>query len=464
MKKEKIKELIVSAVFSSNQIFNNKILNQITLRLTKGFSINNGNSLKELIITKDECLKYLDKFINDVGHIEKLDTANSNLENPIIFKIKDNYEELVNTVISMNISKLVPSGQIGANFKDKKYSIKTASLEVLIKALLNANVEEIDPMFTPFIPSYFNNIQNAEGIKVLDISQIDLDPSQINSDEAIYFLLSSIINRNLTVLCLSSANPNSMEDIEVQQRLSSMLFNLNFERYKIRLSENYEDFLGLRNISSNTHKELSKISLPRKVYNEALLHLYSAANWSDNPFTQYISYYQIIDRKFSQIHKDNLVKLLQGEISRPDFEINNKNEIYKIEESIIAQSSDSRKEENQLKDVIKNYFPNKDNFVVFNKKLSKEQLEYYLKRIPEFLDKNMKNKLVINFDSENLDKIYNPLVKRIYTIRTALVHNKEGRANNYDPTADYSSLVKEVPLIRIVAENIILNSSDEYLS
>lgn len=464
MKKEKIKELIVSAVFSSNQIFNNKILNQITLRLTKGFSINNGNSLKELIITKDECLKYLDKFINDVGHIEKLDTANSNLENPIIFKIKDNYEELVNTVISMNISKLVPSGQIGANFKDKKYSIKTASLEVLIKALLNANVEEIDPMFTPFIPSYFNNIQNAEGIKVLDISQIDLNPSQINSDEAIYFLLSSIINRNLTVLCLSSANPNSMEDIEVQQRLSSMLFNLNFERYKIRLSENYEDFLGLRNISSNTHKELSKISLPRKVYNEALLHLYSAANWSDNPFTQYISYYQIIERKFSQIHKDNLVKLLQGEISRPDFEINNKNEIYKIEESIIAQSNDSRKEENQLKDVIKNYFPNKDNFVVFNKKLSKEQLEYYLKRIPEFLDKNMKNKLVINFDSENLDKIYNPLVKRIYTIRTALVHNKEGRANNYDPTADYSSLVKEVPLIRIVAENIILNSSDEYLS
>lgn len=464
MKKEKIKELIVSAVFSSNQIFNNKILNQITLRLTKGFSINNGNSLKELIITKDECLKYLDKFINDVGHIEKLDTANSNLENPIIFKIKDNYEELVNTVILMNISKLVPSGQIGANFKDKKYSIKTASLEVLIKALLNANVEEIDPMFTPFIPSYFNNIQNAEGIKVLDISQIDLDPSQINSDEAIYFLLSSIINRNLTVLCLSSANPNSMEDIEVQQRLSSMLFNLNFERYKIRLSENYEDFLGLRNISSNTHKELSKISLPRKVYNEALLHLYSAANWSDNPFTQYISYYQIIERKFSQIHKDNLVKLLQGEISRPDFEINNKNEIYKIEESIIAQSNDSRKEENQLKDVIKNYFPNKDNFVVFNKKLSKEQLEYYLKRIPEFLDKNMKNKLVINFDSENLDKIYNPLVKRIYTIRTALVHNKEGRANNYDPTADYSSLVKEVPLIRIVAENIILNSSDEYLS
>lgn len=464
MKKEKIKELIVSAVFSSNQIFNNKILNQITLRLTKGFSINNGNSLKELIITKDECLKYLDKFINDVGHIEKLDTANSNLENPIIFKIKDNYEELVNTVISMNISKLVPSGQIGANFKDKKYSIKTASLEVLIKALLNANVEEIDPMFTPFIPSYFNNIQNAEGIKVLDISQIDLDPSQINSDEAIYFLLSSIINRNLTVLCLSSANPNSMEDIEVQQRLSSMLFNLNFERYKIRLSENYEDFLGLRNISSNTHKELSKISLPRKVYNEALLHLYSAANWSDNPFTQYISYYQIIERKFSQIHKDNLVKLLQGEISRPDFEINNKNEIYKIEESIIAQSNDSRKEENQLKDVIKNYFPNKDNFVVFNKKLSKEQLEYYLKRIPEFLDKNMKNKLVINFDSENLNKIYNPLVKRIYTIRTALVHNKEGRANNYDPTADYSSLVKEVPLIRIVAENIILNSSDEYLS
>ena len=32
MEKEKIKELIISAVFSSNQFFNNKILDQIDLK------------------------------------------------------------------------------------------------------------------------------------------------------------------------------------------------------------------------------------------------------------------------------------------------------------------------------------------------------------------------------------------------------------------------------------------------
>lgn len=273
-----------------------------------------------------------------------------------------------------------------------------------------------------------------------------------------------MINRNLMVLSLASPNLDWMQDIEVQQRLSSMLFNLNFENYKIRLSENYEDFLRWRNNSSSVHKDLSEISLPRKVYNDALLHLYSAANWSDDPFTQYIYYYQIIERKFSQIHRKNLIELLRRDVSRPDFEINNEDEIYKIEESIIKQSIDNRKEENQLKDVIKNYFPSVNDFFIFKKKFTKDQLKYYLNNIPEFLDKNMKNKIVIDFTSENLDKIYNPLAKRIYTIRTSLVHNKEGRANNYDPTVDYSNLAKEVPLIRILAENIILNSSDEYLS
>lgn len=188
-----------------------------------------------------------------------------------------------------------------------------------------------------------------------------------------------MINRNLMVLSLASPNLDWMQDIEVQQRLSSMLFNLNFENYKIRLSENYEDFLRWRNNSSSVHKDLSEISLPRKVYNDALLHLYSAANWSDDPFTQYIYYYQIIERKFSQIHRKNLIELLRRDVSRPDFEINNEDEIYKIEESIIKQSIDNRKEENQLKDVIKNYFPSVNDFFIFKKKFTKDQLKYYRK-------------------------------------------------------------------------------------
>lgn len=464
MEKEKIKELIISAVFSSNQFFNNKILDQIDLKLVKGITKYNGIVLKEFKVTKDECLTYLDSFISETAHVKKLKTTDPSLKNPIIFKVGNNYEELINTVFSINMEKMVPQGKIATN-TDKKYSysLKTVSLEILIEILLNTKVEKMDPISLPFVSS-LNNFQNSEGIKELDISQLNLDLSQINKKKAIYFLLESMINRNLMVLSLASPNLDWMQDIEVQQRLSSMLFNLNFENYKIRLSENYEDFLRWRNNSSSVHKDLSEISLPRKVYNDALLHLYSAANWSDDPFTQYIYYYQIIERKFSQIHRKNLIELLRRDVSRPDFEINNEDEIYKIEESIIKQSIDNRKEENQLKDVIKNYFPSVNDFFIFKKKFTKDQLKYYLNNIPEFLDKNMKNKIVIDFTSENLDKIYNPLAKRIYTIRTSLVHNKEGRANNYDPTVDYSNLAKEVPLIRILAENIILNSSDEYLS
>jgi hypothetical protein len=52
------------------------------------------------------------------------------------------------------------------------------------------------------------------------------------------------------------------------------------------------------------------------------------------------------------------------------------------------------------------------------------------------------------------------LSNRIYNVRNALIHSKEGEKRRYVPFSENENeLRKELPLIRLVAEQIIINSS-----
>ena len=63
------------------------------------------------------------------------------------------------------------------------------------------------------------------------------------------------------------------------------------------------------------------------------------------------------------------------------------------------------------------------------------------------------------------DKLPKKLAARIYKTRNALVHNKsnETRLSErglYKPFKDKEELSKEIPLMRFLAESIIVNSSE----
>ena len=56
--------------------------------------------------------------------------------------------------------------------------------------------------------------------------------------------------------------------------------------------------------------------------------------------------------------------------------------------------------------------------------------------------------------------VYTQLCKRIYATRNSLIHSKSGRKHElYQPYKDESILRKEIPLVKAVAELIIINSS-----
>ena len=69
--------------------------------------------------------------------------------------------------------------------------------------------------------------------------------------------------------------------------------------------------------------------------------------------------------------------------------------------------------------------------------------------------------VVLNsYDFDNTpEKIYNSIKNRVYLVRNAIAHSKEGDKLRYEPFKHDKDLQKEIPLIRAISEEIIINSS-----
>lgn len=460
MDKNSINEMLKLVFFGvSNPTYDEVNINLFT---THNPIIHEPDVIKKISVTEEEFDQFLkDFFDKKIKQIKKINDS-------MIFKNNNEYNGLVNTLNKYGMMMLsIPSGTISKKSEQLgyRYSLKKISLELLVKILQDTdsnriNLKDQSDILNLFLTMDFTNNYGGLNDKYLQIDKDKVD--SLSKDEIIYKLLQSKISLNLIVLTMSSDN---LEITDVKDRFSSLLFNLNFNKIKIRVSRDYEDFLGVRNYPNlNQWPDLLNVNPPTKVYDENSLHLYSAANWSDNPFTQYISYYQVIEQKFTQIHKENLINLVQGKLTYPKFYAEDKEEVFSIIKSIISREQNNKTEEKQLEEVLKHYFLYPDDFSTLKKSLTDDQIDYYSREIPSFLDQSMKGKLLVDLNNIKQQKIYNLLGSRIYTIRTALVHNKEGRTSNYDPINNYSELIKEVPLVRAIAGNIIINSSKKFLN
>ena len=69
------------------------------------------------------------------------------------------------------------------------------------------------------------------------------------------------------------------------------------------------------------------------------------------------------------------------------------------------------------------------------------------------------NAPVVDLKLEDADVVIKHLGSRIYQTRNAIVHSKESEKSKYTPFRDDSKLVKEVPLLRFISEQIIFSTS-----
>lgn len=244
---------------------------------------------------------------------------------------------------------------------------------------------------------------------------------------------------------------NKTKEIEYLLQLAySFMFQImyKFKTACIRFS-NMENLLQQsdfhRGIGKNSSP--SNLQIPRLIYRDYIIDYYSVALSSIDPFAQYLSYYHIIEYFFDLVFDQKILNYLKSTLEQTsNFSINEK----KHKDLIKTLKAEIKKnnELESLKLVLKEYI----NINELQDKLSKEQIEYFQQNKVSF------SHAQTIFFNHNQNSITH-LAQRIYQTRNALVHSKESNVRRYKPYQDSEELIKEIPLIKLVAEQVIINSS-----
>lgn len=200
---------------------------------------------------------------------------------------------------------------------------------------------------------------------------------------------------------------------------------------------------------------------PLRIYNDKVLSYYAMAIKSADPFTRYISYYHVVEYYFDAAFKKNLTEQIKAKITSPDFSYKDNEKIYDLAKYIRKHMSEDIEEGKgnefeSLKYVLNEYVVI-DELKNRIKSLSSDSVDYYQNNSVPFVTK--KTTQISWADPKG---VFTTLANRIYLTRNALVHSKSEMEDNlYKPYEHKQDLIKEIPLIRAVAEQVIINSSED---
>ena len=220
----------------------------------------------------------------------------------------------------------------------------------------------------------------------------------------------------LSIKIISEKNDNDIEWFRTKK--SSYIFEFALETENPLLE--YVDLDELFPIIKLTKSKLAKNKIdiktikiiPKKEYINDVVDYYMLASSSVDPYIKFISFYHVMEYFYN-------------ELITPEFK--------------------------SLKDVLKKYV-NIEELTDTLKKLDSESVSYYQNNMVSFC----KSPVLQWKDSQG---ICSQIARRIYSTRNALVHSKGGKdTERYKPYKDVTSLYKEIPLVRAIAEIIIIKS------
>lgn len=198
-------------------------------------------------------------------------------------------------------------------------------------------------------------------------------------------------------------------------------------------------------------------TIPRREYISDVVDYYRLAFSSADPYIKYISFYHIMEFFYDEVYKRKIVADLINKITHPDFSYKDEEKVYEIATFVknrmhMNDESGQGDELESLKYVLKEYV---DIEQLKNKlnSIDQDSIMFYQSNKVAFC----KAPTIPWNDSEG---VYNQIARRIYYTRNSLIHSKSGKnRERYKPYKDEKELQKEIPLVRVIAEMIIINSS-----
>lgn len=400
--------------------------------------------------------------------------------------------------------------KLSADRFDKSWTILKLDLEKMIKDINKMSIDNTvyydDTYFEVLIKSELDSPRRyryhdmvSNGFKLDDTSNNIRYTISKASDNYMITLLNKVINETeLTIKELTRLMPNSiiqrkMNEADKLTFFDFMKFHMPYlNTLKIKSSQftslaDFHEFCNsfLFQISYNINipilevksiddifsprkltysrirgNELTDIEVPKRKYSADLLYHYQMALSSESPFLKYISFYHILEHFFEKIYHDDLVESLQSKITRPDFSHKREkdiNELIKLISKKLKFKNDTYdiNEQEALELTIKQYVDINNITTILNS-IDNTLIDYYKDNEVSF-SKGKRVDLAI----PNHDKIFENLGRRIYQTRNSIVHSKDSDRSKYIPFRDDNELDKEVILMRYIAEEVLIGTSEE---
>lgn len=379
------------------------------------------------------------KFINDYKNIQEVDELKI---------VNENYNEVPISLKSDFFPMLprydrIMEKEYNDNENNIKYKITTPSKQFWLKII----ELKIKPHIVVMLRRLFFIFERHHDIKE-------------NEMEYDIFELLKMIYRNFFTLQIFSVDSYSEEYFS--KLTDAFIFNINYNT-DIGIRQAFDtEGNEIRRTDRFRREIIDEIAPPRKIYKKELVEQYNMANISDEPFIKYLCYYHILEHFYEAVYKEDMIKTVKETIALPSFSIKKDVEIIKLINIIKNKIKYEREsfdgdELEALELVIKKYV---------NIKTLKDKIESIDSKLVNYYDSEtveFSKGIPINFN--DVDNLYKNIAKRVYFTRNALVHYKsnsfsKNKRGIYRPFRDRKDLLKEIPLIRILAEEVIITDAE----
>jgi len=250
---------------------------------------------------------------------------------------------------------------------------------------------------------------------------------------------------------------------EFEKFSSAYLFQLSYNLNIAFVPQLYlDEFLRTERISRIRHSDFRDIEPPRRHYIPDLIYHYQLAVAADNPFLEFLSYYHVIEHFFEEVFEKDLVERVRNKITHPEFSYKREKDITGLIKDI-SRSFKIRDEKGDEKvifneqEALRLTLTLYVDIVKLQEKLASYDdnlINYYQSTKVPFSDASE-----VDLQESDTSKIFKKLAARIYKTRNSIVHSKKSDKARYTPFKDDRILVKEIPLLRFISEQIIINTS-----
>ncbi|MCJ7855337.1 hypothetical protein MUJ63_03375 [Lachnospiraceae bacterium NSJ-143] len=197
---------------------------------------------------------------------------------------------------------------------------------------------------------------------------------------------------------------------------------------------------------------------PLRKYTEDVVDYYKQALASNDPYIKFISFYHVMEYFFDEVFKRKMVTDLKNKITHPDFSYKDEDKVYEIALFVKnrLRMNDETGQGNELESLkyVLSEFVSIDDLKLRIDAIDSNAVQYYQSSKVLFC-----NAPTIGWS--DMQGVFTQIARRIYFTRNSLVHSKSGKnKERYRPYQDEKQLQLEIPLVKAVAEAIIINSSE----